>query len=60
MVVPPRSPESLAAAILSAYENQAEWAQKGQMGRDHVLTHYTRSGVGAQYHELIRMAAHGK
>lgn len=60
VVVPPRSPESLAAAILSAYENQKEWAQKGQQGRGHVLTHYTRSGVGAQYHELIRIAADHK
>lgn len=56
-VVPPGSPEALAAAITEAMRSPAACAAMGQAGRAHVLAHYSRASISAQYEGLIRELA---
>jgi colanic acid biosynthesis glycosyl transferase WcaI len=54
IVVPPRAPEALAEAVLDAMRNPSMYAAMGQKGRVHVMGHYGRESISAQYGALIR------
>jgi len=56
IVVPPGSPEALASAVVAAMRDASACAAMGEAGRRHVLTHYTRPSVSAQYEALVREA----
>jgi glycosyltransferase involved in cell wall biosynthesis len=56
-VVPQQSADQLAAAIRAAFANQPAWRDMGERGRQHVLEHYARPVVTAQYHQLIGLLA---
>jgi len=53
-VVPPGSPETLARAVSDAIRNPSACAAMGQAGRAHVMTHYARESISAQYEALVR------
>jgi colanic acid biosynthesis glycosyl transferase WcaI len=53
-VVAPGSPESLARAVTEAMQNPSAYAEMGRAGRAHVLAHYSRVTVSAQYEALVR------
>jgi len=53
-VVPPADPRALAAAVTDAAAHPGEWRAMGERGRAHVVAHYTRAVVSAQYDALIR------
>jgi colanic acid biosynthesis glycosyl transferase WcaI len=55
-VVPPGSPEALAGAITEAMRDPSACAAMGAAGRRHVLTHYTRPAISAEYEALVREA----
>jgi glycosyltransferase involved in cell wall biosynthesis len=59
IVVPPGSAEALAHAITGAMRDALGAVAMGEAGRRHVLTHYTRPSISAQYDALIREAARG-
>jgi glycosyltransferase involved in cell wall biosynthesis len=54
MVVPPGSTEQVAAAVREAMRSPSACAEMGRAGRAHVLAHYSRDSVSAQYETLIR------
>ena len=54
MVVPPRSPENLAQAVSDAMRSPSICKAMGQAGRAHVMAHYARSSISAQYEALVR------
>jgi len=56
-VVPPGSPESLARAVTDAMRNPSARAAMGQAGRAHVIAHYSRVSISAQYEALVREMA---
>ena len=67
-VVPPGSPELLAQAVTNAIRNPSACAAMGRAGRAHVIAHYSRASISAQYEALVRevsgvppqaVAAHG-
>jgi colanic acid biosynthesis glycosyl transferase WcaI len=57
MVVPPGSPERMAAAVREAMRSPSACAEMGRAGRAHVLAHYSRDSVSEQYETLIREVA---
>jgi len=57
IVVPPGSPDALASAVVAAMHDPSACAAMGEAGRRHVLTHYTRPSISAQYEALVREAA---
>jgi colanic acid biosynthesis glycosyl transferase WcaI len=52
-VVPQEAPDAIAGAIRRAVHHRDELAAMGAAGRRHVLSHYARPVVTAQYDELI-------
>ena len=56
-VVPPGSPDSLARAVTDAMRNPCACAEMGRAGRAHVVAHYSRASVSAQYEALVRELA---
>jgi len=56
-VVPPGAPEQLAAAVREAMRSPSACAEMGRAGRAHVLAHYSRDSVSAQYETLVREVA---
>jgi colanic acid biosynthesis glycosyl transferase WcaI len=58
-VVAPGSAEALAAGIRGAIREPGACAAMGRAGRAHVLAHYSRSIVSAQYGALIHEAVNG-
>jgi colanic acid biosynthesis glycosyl transferase WcaI len=56
-VVPPGSPGALAEAIRTAAHNHSEWSARGEAGRRHVETHYSRERISAEYDALVRRLA---
>jgi colanic acid biosynthesis glycosyl transferase WcaI len=54
LVVPPGSAASLAGAVKDAMRDPSTCAGMGRAGRAHVLAHYSRAAVSAQYEGLIR------
>jgi colanic acid biosynthesis glycosyl transferase WcaI len=56
-VVPPGSPEALAQAVSDAMRNPSVCAAMALAGRTHVLAHYSRHSVSAQYEALVREVA---
>jgi colanic acid biosynthesis glycosyl transferase WcaI len=56
-VVPPGSPDSLARAVTDAMRNPCACAEMGRAGRAHVVAHYSRASVSAQYEALVREIA---
>jgi colanic acid biosynthesis glycosyl transferase WcaI len=56
-VVPPGSPQAMADVIRTAASHRSEWAAKGEAGRRHVETHYSRERISAQYDALVRKLA---
>lgn len=54
IVVPPGSPEALAQAVRDAARTPERGARMGQAGRTHVLAHYSRRAITAQYEALVR------
>jgi glycosyltransferase involved in cell wall biosynthesis len=56
-VVPPGSPESMAQAVSDAMRNPSARAAMGQAGRAHVMAHYARASISAQYEALVREVA---
>ncbi|MGI8785226.1 MAG: glycosyltransferase family 4 protein [Acidobacteriota bacterium] len=56
-VVQPGSPEALARAVSDAKRNPSSRAAMGQSGRAHVVTHYGRGLISAQYDSLVREVA---
>lgn len=57
LVVPPGSAAGLAEAVKDALGNRPACAEMGRAGRAHVLAHYARAAVSAQYDGLIREVA---
>jgi len=53
-VVPPSDPRALADAVADAVAHPEVWRAMGERGRAHVVAHYTRAVVTAQYDALIR------
>jgi colanic acid biosynthesis glycosyl transferase WcaI len=53
-IVPPGDAVSLAGAVTDAAQRAADWRAMGLRGRDHVVTHYAREVVSAQYDALLR------
>jgi colanic acid biosynthesis glycosyl transferase WcaI len=53
-VVPPGSPEKLAQSVREAMRDPTACAEMGRAGRAHVLAHYSRVAVSAQYEALVR------
>jgi len=58
-VVAPGSAEALAAVIREAIREPGARAAMGRAGRAHVLAHYSRTAISAQYGALIREAVNG-
>jgi colanic acid biosynthesis glycosyl transferase WcaI len=56
-VVPPGSPKVLATAVAEAMRDVSACAVMGGAGRRHVLMHYARPSISAQYEALVREAA---
>jgi colanic acid biosynthesis glycosyl transferase WcaI len=54
LVVPPGSAARLAEAVRDAVRDPVASAGMGRAGRAHVLAHYSRAAVSAQYEGLIR------
>jgi putative colanic acid biosynthesis glycosyltransferase WcaI len=54
MVVPPRSPETLAGAVSEAMRNLPRCRAMGEAGRAHVIDHYARGSISPQYEALVR------
>ena len=59
VVVEPGSAEALAAGIRAAIRDPGAAAAMGRAGRAHVLAHYSRTTVSAQYGALIHEAVNG-
>ena len=57
IVVPPGRPEALADAIIEALRDPSACAARGRAGRLHVMTHYSRASISAQYDALVREVA---
>jgi len=57
VVVPPGSAKELAQAVRDAMRRPAACAEMGRAGRAHVMAHYSRPAVSAQYGRLIREVA---
>jgi colanic acid biosynthesis glycosyl transferase WcaI len=55
-VVPPDSPTAIAQAITAAMRDPSACATMGQAGRTHVMAHYSRASISAQYEALVREA----
>jgi colanic acid biosynthesis glycosyl transferase WcaI len=53
IVVPPRSPETLAEAVSEALQNVARCRAMGEAGRAHVIDHYARGSISPQYQALV-------
>lgn len=53
-IVPPGSPEALAQAIDVAMRDPSACAAMGQTGRTHVMEHYPRDSISAQYEAQAR------
>lgn len=56
-VVPPGDAARLAAAVRDAAARPEAWRLMGERGRGHVMSHYTRSAVGDEYHALVEDVA---
>jgi colanic acid biosynthesis glycosyl transferase WcaI len=56
-VVAPGSPDRLASAVSDAIANPSACAAMGQAGRAHVMAHYARGSISAQYEALVREVA---
>ena len=56
-VVSPGSPEALARAVSDAMRDPSACAAMGQAGRAHVMAHYARGSISAQYEALVREVA---
>lgn len=56
-IVAPGSAEIIVKAIGDAMRNPAACAAMGQAGRTHVLAHYAREAISAQYEALVREVA---
>ncbi len=57
-MIPPRSPEALAEAIIAVASDKHLYDRMAQAGREHYLTHFTPEGVVPQYVALYeRLAA---
>jgi colanic acid biosynthesis glycosyl transferase WcaI len=54
IVVPPGSPETLAQAVSDAMRSLSVCTAMGQAGRAHVMAHYARGSISAQYEALVR------
>jgi colanic acid biosynthesis glycosyl transferase WcaI len=54
LVVQPESAASLAEAVRGAMRTPGACAEMGRAGRAHVLAHYSRAAVSAQYERLVR------
>ena len=54
MVVPPRSPETLADAVSEAMQDLPRCRAMGVAGRAHVMDHYARGSISPQYEALVR------
>jgi len=54
LVVPPESPSAMADAIRQAMREPSSCTAMGLAGRSHVLAHYGRRAVSAQYDALVR------
>jgi colanic acid biosynthesis glycosyl transferase WcaI len=52
-VVSPGSPESLAQAVTAAMRDPSACTAMGQAGRGHVMVHYSRASISAQYEALV-------
>lgn len=52
--VPPDNADALAKAIEQAYNNPKSTLQKGNNGRNYVVTHHSLKVVAQQYHQLIQ------
>jgi colanic acid biosynthesis glycosyl transferase WcaI len=57
LIVPPGSAAGLAEAVRDAMRNPRACTEMGRAGRAHVLAHYSRAAVSAQYDGLIREVA---
>lgn len=57
MVVPPGSAETLAQTVSDAMRSPSLCTAMGQAGRAHVMAHYTRGSISAQYEALVREVA---
>lgn len=57
IVIPPGSSEALAEAVRDAMANPARCEAMGDAGRAHVLAHYARRAISAQYDALVREVA---
>jgi len=53
MVVPPGSAKRLAEAVTEAMRNLPRCTAMGEAGRAHVIAHYARRSVSAQYDVLV-------
>jgi colanic acid biosynthesis glycosyl transferase WcaI len=53
-VVPPGSPEALARAVTDAIRDPSACVAMGRAGRAHVMAHYSRASISAQYEALVR------
>lgn len=56
IVIAPGSADALAEAIVRAAQAPANCASMGDSGRRHVIAHYARSAISAQYETLLREA----
>jgi colanic acid biosynthesis glycosyl transferase WcaI len=54
IVVSPGSAEALASAVSEAMRNSSLLVAMGQAGKEHVIAHYTREAISAQYEALVR------
>ena len=54
LVVPPRSPETLAEAVSEAMRIVSRCRAMGEAGRAHVIAHYARESISPQYEALVR------
>ncbi len=56
-VVPPSDAARLADVVRHAVQRSDEWRDMGRRGRAHVVQHYARDAVAAQYDTLIKSVA---
>jgi colanic acid biosynthesis glycosyl transferase WcaI len=55
--VPPEDPQSLASAVKTLAKQPEVLEQYGMNGRNYVVTHFDKSKVIGQYHELLYKVA---
>jgi colanic acid biosynthesis glycosyl transferase WcaI len=59
VVVPPKDPAAMAAAIRHAADHRREIAEIGQNAREHFLRHFDRQSTVRQWHETLVALAQG-